>query len=161
MKKLVSKKSLLGLALLAILTSGCLVSGTFVIVHDFSVIFTADGGFYWWPIDLTTDPDWEDHQDDIDDLDALGLVFTIENTSDVTSTFNVLFAAASGEADPYGTVTYAESLGYLGDMAAIKTVVLTGRFDYYGTSTGGSGDDPFVITDGSIIVTISASGSGS
>ena len=162
MKKLINTRRLLGLALVALLATGCLVSGTFVIVKDFNVVFTADGGFYWWPIDLTTDPDWDDHQDDIDDLDALGLVFTIENTSDVTSTFTIRFAAASGEADPLdvpttipaGAVTvlsgltvnahstreisYAESLGFIGDIAAIKAVVLTGRFDYYGTSTGGS-----------------------
>lgn len=185
MKKLNSAKRLLGLALVALLVTGCLVSGTFVIVKDFNVVFTADGGFYWWPIDLTTDPDWDDHQDDIDDLDALGLEFTIENTSDVTSTFAIQFATASGEADPFDVpsvipagavtvlsgltvnanstrhITYAESLGMIGDIAAIKAVVLSGRFDYYGTSTGGSGDDPFVITDGKIIVTVSASGSGS
>jgi hypothetical protein len=130
---------------------------------------------------MTTDPDWEEHQQDIDDLDALGLDFTIENTSDVAATFTISFAASTvpaatataPDAVPAGAVTvlsgltvpandttkvtYAESLGMIGDMAAIKAVVLTGRFDYYGTSTGGSGDNPFDVTDGKIIVTVSAS----
>jgi len=185
MKKLYARFGAVGLVLAGLVVAGCLTSGTFVIVKDFSVTFTADGGFYWCPIDMTTDPDWEDHQQDIDDLDALGLEFTIQNTSDVASTFAIRFATSSVPAEtatppeeiPPGAVTvlsgltvaanstrhvsYAESLGMIGDIAAIKSVVLTGRFDYFGTSSGGSGDDPFVITDGKVIVTISASGSGS
>jgi hypothetical protein len=180
MRKLKSKSWLLGLALVGLLAAGCLVSGTFVLVEEVNFSFTADSGFYWWPVDLTADPDWESHQEDIDDLDALGLVFTIENTSEVTSTFNIWFAAATGpavltpepteipagvvpvltgltvEAGATRTITYSESLGMIGDLADIKAVVLTGRFDYYGTSTGGSGNDPFDVTDGKIIVTVSA-----
>jgi hypothetical protein len=181
MKKLYTKLGAFGLVLIGLIVAGCLTSGTFVIVKNFEVSFTADGGFYWCPIDMTTDPDWEEHQQDIDDLDALGLDFTIENTSDVAATFTISFAASTvpaatataPDAVPAGAVTvlsgltvpandttkvtYAESLGMIGDMAAIKAVVLTGRFDYYGTSTGGSGDNPFDVTDGKIIVTVSAS----
>ena len=181
MKKLYAKLGLFGFLLIGLISAGCLVSGTFVIVHDFEVSFTADGGFYWCPIDLTADPDWEEHQQDIDDLDALGLEFTIENTSDVAATFTISFAtsevpaivAVAPDAVPAGavtvlsgltvaagstrTVSYAESLGMIGDIAAIKAVVLTGRFDYFGTSTGGSGDDTFDVTKGKVIVTVSAS----
>jgi hypothetical protein len=181
MKKLYAKLGAFGLVLIGLISAGCLVSGTFVIVKGFEVEFTADRGFYWCPIDMTVDPDWAEHQQDIDDLDALGLVFTIENTSDVAATFTISFATSSvpaitavaPDAIPAGAVTvlsgltvaagetrnitYSESLGMIGDIAAIKAVVLTGRFDYFGTSTGGSGDDPFNITEGQIIVTVSAS----
>lgn len=181
MKKLYARFGVIGLVLAGLVVAGCLTSGTFVIVEDFNVSFTADGGFYWCPIDLTADPDWEEHQQDIDDMEALGLEFTIQNTSDVASTFAIRFATSSVPADiatppteiPAGavtvlsgltvaanstrTVSYAESLGLIGDVAAIKAVVLTGRFDYFGTSSGGSGDNPFNITKGKVIVTISAS----
>jgi len=183
MKAIYKELGIVGLILTGLVITGCLVSGTFVIVENFEVEFTADGGFYWCAIDMTADPDWAEHQQDIDDLDALGLVFTIENTSDVAATFTISFAtsdvpaatATAPDAIPAGAVTvlsgltvaahdtidvtYSESLGMIGDIAAIKAVVLTGRFDYFGTSTGGSGDNPFNITDGKIIVTVSASGS--
>lgn len=188
MKKLLSKKLLLGLVLLALVTSGCLVSATFVVVYDIDFSFTADHGFYWYPVDLTDNSDWENHQDDIDDIDAIGFEFNIENTSGSDCSFNVWFAPATGEADlndppttfdpvalgavhvitdlsvaagAIRTVSYAESLGHISSFEAFKAIVKSGRFDYYGTSCGGTDDDEFIVTDGSIIVTVSASGSGS
>lgn len=188
MKKLINTRRLLSLALVALLATGCLVSGTFVIVEGVNFTFTADRGFYWWPVDLTSDSDWDDHKDDIDDIDALGFEFNIENTSDQDCEFNVWFVAATGEADPNDfpltfdpdlsgmvqvitglevaagasrTVSYAESLGHISSLKQFKAIVRTGRFDYYGTSCGGTDDDLFLVTDGKIIVTVSASGSGS
>ena len=172
MKKYLKKSVLLGsLTLVGLVIAGCLVSGTFVIVKDVEFDFTANSGFYWYPVDLRSNSDWEDHKDDIDDIDALGFEFKITNTSDVSSSFTVQFAAATGEADPSDeptsipgdavtvisgltvaagatrTVTYAESLGMISNLAAFKRIVKSGRFDYYGTSSGGSGDFPFVVTD--------------
>ena len=181
MKTIHKKFGLVGLVLAGLFVAGCLVSGTFVIVEDVDFDFTADSGFYWYPVDLNGNSDWEDHKDDIDDIDAVGFEFTIENTSDVSSTFTVQFAAATGEADPLDeptsipdgavtvisdltvaaeatrTVTYAESVGMISNLAALKAIIKSGRFDYYGTSSGGSGDFPFEVTDGKIIITVSAS----
>ncbi|MCX6834232.1 MAG: hypothetical protein NTW07_03710 [candidate division Zixibacteria bacterium] len=183
MKTIYKELGIIGLILTGLVITGCLVSGTFVIVEDVDFSFTADNGFYWYPVDLTTNSDWEDHKDDIDNIDALGFSFKIENTSGVSSTFTVQFAAATGVANPLDeptsipddvvtvitgltvaagatrTVTYAESLGMISNLAALKAIVKSGRFDYYGTSSGGSGDFPFEVTDGKIIVTVSASGS--
>lgn len=182
MKALHKKLGWAGLILTGLVVAGCLVSGTFVIVEEVSFDFTADSGFYWYPVDLNGNSDWEDHKDDIDDIDAVGFEFTIENTSGVSSTFTVQFAAATGEADPSDepteipgdavtvisgltvaagatkTVTYAESLGMISNLAAFKAIIKSGRFDYYGTSSGGSGDFPFEVTHGKIIITVSASG---
>ena len=181
MKKTYSKISLIGLGLVGLFAAGCLVSGTFVIVEEVNFSFTADGGFYWFPVDLNGNPDWEEHKDDIDDIDAIGFEFTIHNTSGVSSTFSALFAAATGVANPLDeppaipddavtvisgltvaagatrTVTYAESLGMISNLAALKAIIRTGRFDYFGTSSGGSGDFPFEVTHGKIVVTVSAS----
>lgn len=186
MKTIYKELGILGLILTGLVITGCLVSGTFVIVEDISFDFRADTEFYWYPIDLTSNSDWEDHKDDIDNIDALGFSFKIENTADVDCDFNVWFVAADGEADPSDdppsfdpdaagvvhvitdlavaagatkTVTYAESLGHISNLADFKAIVKSGRFDYYGTSCGGTGDDRFNVTDGKIIVTVSASGS--
>ncbi len=185
MKSKVSKLGIPGLLVLALITAGCLVSGTFVVVENVTFSFTADSGFYWFPVDLASNADWEERQADIDDLDAIGFSFVIENTSDVASTFSVQFAAAieplvlpissmtqptvvpsgavtvisglSVPANSSRTVTYAESLGMISNFAALKAIILTGRFDYFGASSGGSGDFPFVVTEGKIIITVSAS----
>lgn len=182
MRTIYKKLGLAGLVLIGLVVTGCLVSGTFVLVEDVEFDFTADSGFYWYPVDLSGNSDWEDHKDDIDDIDAVGFEFVIENTSGVSSTFTVQFVAATGVAstlvEPTSipddavtvisgltvaagatrTVTYAESLGMISNLAALKAIIKSGRFDYYGTSSGGSGDFPFEVTNGKIIVTVSASG---
>jgi hypothetical protein len=184
MKTIYKELGIIGLILTGLVITGCLVSGTFVIVKDVDFSFTADNGFYWYPVDLTTNSDWEDHKDDIDDIDAVGFEFKIRNTSGVDCEFNAWFVAEEGVADSTAfplsfvpanlgatqvisgltvaagatrTVTYAQSLGYISNLAAFKAIVKSGRFDYYGTSTGGTGDDPFEVTDGKIIVTVSGS----
>lgn len=181
-----TKLSLATMMIVALFGLGCLVSGTFVIIEDIVFDFTSDSGFYWYPVDLTTTSTWQDHKDDIDFIDIIGFTFMIENTSDVSQTFEARFVMAEGEADPFGlwppgiptnattvisgltvpamssrNVTYQESLGMISNLDAFKAIVKTGRFDYYGTSTGGSDNDLMVVTNGKIIVTVSASGAGS
>jgi hypothetical protein len=182
MRAVYKKLGLAGLILAGLVVAGCLVSGTFVIVEDVDFNFTANDTFYWYPVDLRENTDWADHQDDIDDIDAVGFEFTIENTSATPSTFTVQFAAATGVANTLvepteipddavtvitgllvgahatKTVTYAESVGMVSNLAALKAIIKSGRFDYYGTSSGGSGDFPFEVTHGKIIITVSASG---
>ncbi|MEW5795097.1 MAG: hypothetical protein AB1772_01930 [Candidatus Zixiibacteriota bacterium] len=186
MKKYLKNSVLVSaITLVGLVVAGCLVSGTFVIVEDVEFDFTANTGFYWYPVDLRGNSDWEDHKDDIDDIDAVGFEFKIKNTSLETCELNAWFVAAEGEANQAGpppstpgaagqtkvidglvvaagatrTVTYAESLGHISNLPAFKAIVKSGRFDYYGTSCGNTGDSLFVVTDGKIIVTVSASGS--
>jgi len=186
MRYLTLKNGLLAIAVAGLITAGCLVSGTFVVVESVNFEFTANTGFYWYPVDLTDNEEWEDHEEDIDDIDALGLEFLIENTSSQTCELNVWFVAATGDADPNtltpptqiptsGTVhvvknlvvaagatrkvSYQESVGFLtgAQLEAFKKIILSGRFDYFGTSCGGTGDDEFRVTQGKIIITVSAS----
>ncbi|MEE8576637.1 MAG: hypothetical protein V3T31_05225, partial [candidate division Zixibacteria bacterium] len=64
MQKIKISSGFFGLAAAILLVTGCLVSGTFVIVEEFS--FTGQTGFYFYEVDITSEPDWEDHKDDID-----------------------------------------------------------------------------------------------
>lgn len=185
MKTLYAKLGLAGLILAGLVVAGCLVSGTFVIVRDVDFSFDTHYGFYWYPVDLTEDSDWNKHKDEIDDIDAIGFELKLHNTTNEECTFNVWFSAPQGvfglgepptSFDPSAsgfvhvikdltvaggatrTVTYSESLGLISDLAAFKALVKTGRFDYYGTGCASSLDEPFQ-ADGKIIITVSASGS--
>ena len=61
--------------LIAIAFSGCkyIISGTFVIVEN--IEFTAGSGFYFYQVDITDEEDWDEHKDDIDFIDAVGVEF--------------------------------------------------------------------------------------
>jgi hypothetical protein len=182
MRAVYKKLGLAGMILAGLVVAGCLVSGTFVIVEEVEFDFTSNHGFYWRPIDLTTNSDWADHKDDIDNIDAVGFEFKIENTTASDCEFNVWIAAQAGLANPLDppssvpsdaikvidglevaagatkTVTYSESLGFISNLAAFKAIVKGGRFDYYGRSCGNTDDADFHVTDGKIIITVSASG---
>lgn len=163
---------LFGLALIALLAVGCLISGTFIIVEDFN--FTAQGGNYFYKVDITTNQEWEDHKDKIDQIDAVGVEFYISSTESGPVTFNAYV-------DEYGVdsttvpgdtkkiidaftvnpgldqhITYTQSLTFLKNLELLKSLAKTGKFYYWGTSTGSEGSS-FVIDSGKVIVTFSAS----
>jgi len=165
---------LLGAALIALFAAGCLISGTFVIVDDFT--FTAKSGFYFYRVDLTQYSDWDDHKDQIDQIDAVGAEFYISSTEPDTVTFNVYVDAPTADSTavpstavkiidqlevPPGLnqhITYVQSLGFITHIAELKTFVKAGKFNYYGTSSGNLGT-AFKVDSGKVIVTFSASGS--
>ncbi len=179
MKKLFARFSPAALIGMLLLTVGCLVSGTFIIVQDFT--FTTNSGFYFYGIDLTTESEWEDHKDDIDLIDAVGLEFTIVNNTASEVTFNAYvdtYAANPGPSTVPGTatkiindlkvaanttrnVTYAQSLTFITGLDRLKSLVKGGKLSYFGVSSVTEPNPNFDITDGKIIVTFSASGSGS
>ncbi len=175
-----NKKSLLvilGLLILCIVAVGCkdiLISGTFIFVKTFD--FTAQGGIYYESIDITTDPDWNEHKEKIDFVDAVGVEFFITSTEAVDVTFDAYIddyamllswpASIPGSATqiidslvvPPGVthVTYKQSLGFLVGLEELKTLSKLGMFNYYGESTGNDGST-FIIDSAKIIVTLSAS----
>lgn len=172
MKKLIHSFGLTSVIAAGLLAAGCLVSGTFIIVSDFDM--TVNGNFYFYPVDITDEGDWEDHKDDIDQIDVVGAEFTIENSGGAT-TFSVYIddymATAPGSvpgtasaiiedfAVPAGTttITYAQSLGIIKNVARLKALAKVGKFSYFATSTGVGGT--FEITNSKVIITFSASGS--
>jgi hypothetical protein len=171
--------ALAGLIAVSALITGCLVSGTFIIVEDFE--FTGQTGYYQYSVDLTDESDWEDHKDDIDMIDAVGFEFTITNNSDVATVFNAWVTPADTNYNSVAeiiapgnstkvitdlavpalgtiSVNYAQSLGHITNLAALKALVKTGKFEFYGTSTNNP-DVNFDVTNGKVIITFSASGS--
>jgi len=164
-----------GLVLVSLVLGGCLlISGTFVITEDFS--FDVSDYLSFKAVDLTGNSDWEDHKDDINNIDAVGFAMTMDNSNGSAVTFNLYvapFAATQqhttkSELDdkayvvikdltvPAGTstVTYAQSLAYLHNLAKLKELTKTGKMHLYATSslTGSFSVDP-----GSIVVTVTAS----
>ncbi|PWB68532.1 hypothetical protein C3F09_11480 [candidate division GN15 bacterium] len=176
MRTIRTKLSLVGLVALGLVTAGCLVSGTFVISHDFT--FTAAEGFYFYPIDVTAEPDWAKHRDDINDIDAVGFEMTMNNENPGPVTFSAYIAPydtlpqyeTKDELDsnayiviadlevPSGTstMTYAQSLGHIQNLAKFKELAITGKFSYYGVAEGIT-PGSFTVDPGKVILTVSAS----
>ena len=167
MQKKTALLMIMGLTLMAFLTTGCLlVSGTFVIVKEFSM--TAGSEFYYYQVDITDEPDWEDHKD------AVGVEFIITSTEPGDVTFSVFiddYGTGGGSGIPFSAtkiidditispgvthITYAQSLGFLTGIERLKELTKTGKFDYYGVSSGNDGST-FVITSAKVIATFSAS----
>ncbi|MCK4574142.1 MAG: hypothetical protein KAU36_07210 [candidate division Zixibacteria bacterium] len=170
-----------GVAAIVLLAVGCLVSGTFVVTEPFS--FTAETGFYAYQVDVTDEKDWEDHKDDIDNIDMVGFELWITNNEAFPVTFNAWVDDAD---NPFCTgatcfdalttktiiidnltipagptmrrhVTYGESFTYLENVKVLKKLVKEGRLNFYGTGSDGT-DLGFVVDSGVVIVTFSASG---
>lgn len=171
-----------GIILLCLPFIGCkdiLVSGTFIIVKTI-INFTAQSGFYYYQVDITTDPDWIEHKEKIDFIDAVGVEFYITSTEAADVTFNAFInplnpsysndgpypATVPGSAtqiienftvSPGVTrITYKESLDFLRGIDTLKAYAKVGMFDYYGQSTGNDGTT-FIIDSAKVIVTFSAS----
>ena len=157
---------------------GCLISGTFVVItHIDPFCFSSTAQFYYYHVDLTTESEWNDHKDKIDFIDAVGFDFWITNHSSSDVTYSVyvdphgaavLSSPATVKTDAtevFGElvvagnsskhVTYAESLGYVKNLATLKTVVKTGAFNYYGLAEGISADSACV-DSAKAVITVSA-----
>ena len=177
------RKSMIRLPLIAaaLLVSGCLVSGTFVVVDSFS--FTTQTGFYAYQVNITDEADWEDHKDEIDNIDLVGFELWITNNESFPVTFNAYiddfdnFFCQDGACFNANTtksivlenltlpagpgmqrhVTYGESFDFIRNTERMKTLVKEGRLNYYGTASAGT-DLGFIVDSGKVIVTFSASG---
>lgn len=176
MKYISNKVSLPVLIILAIFVSGCLlVSGTFVVVDDFE--FTTNTNFYYYFADITDEDEWEDHKDDIDQIDLVGFEMTLINDGGTAITFEAFidlsdqpiystYAQVNDNTTlifgplvvpPGGiTVSYGGSFAYLKNVEILKELVKSGAFHFYGTSSGG---ESFTVEKGKVIITFTAHGS--
>ncbi len=176
MTQLAKRMGLPALVATCFLLAGCLISGTFVVtifVEDEE--FTTADGFYYYYVDLTTESEWEDHQDAIDNIDVVGFELWINNTSGAATTFDVWVDDGANEpletlpevqasatqiidglaiTDGDNFITYGQSLAALQNVETLKTLVETGEFHYYGYS---SAVGQYEIDSMRVIVTVSAS----
>ncbi len=177
MRRINSRFGILSLAAAALLFAGCLVSGTFVVtifIEDWD--FSPDTNLYHYEVDLTEDSDWEDHQDDIKNIDVIGMEVWLTNLGDAATTFNVwvddigepVYTSVANVADNATVVledigvdpganhlSYAGSLSVIQNVSTLKALAKSGRFHWYGHSTLGA---DFVLDSARIVVTVSAGG---
>lgn len=172
MKKIMTKLSAATITALAFIAIGCIVSGTFIVVEDFS--FTAQSEFYFYQVDITDDATWAEHKDDIQFIDVVGVEFYITSSETGPVTFDAWIDDYSGAgSNPtlvpssatkiidgftvqpgVSKITYAQSLGILTGISRLKALAMIGQFDYYGTSSGNIGTS-FVVDSAKIIITFS------
>jgi len=169
---------IIGLLIVCLCFVGCkdiIISGTFIFVETI-INFTAQTGFYFYQVDITDDPDWDEHKEKIDFVDAVGVEFFITSTEAADVTFDAYIDRYSGiGSDPSSVpasatqiiedltvspgvthITYKESLGFLRGLDSLKVYSKIGMFDYYGQSTGNDGTT-FIIDSAKVVVTLSAS----
>lgn len=177
MRSKMLRYSLIGLAIVALGLAGCIISGTFVITEDFEIIIS--GELFFYAVDITDEPDWEDHKDDIQNIDALGFELFVENDGSGPVTFTAYI-------DDYGepmydqvsdvmanttqilgditvpvgehTISYSQSIAKIMNVAAIKNLAMTGKFHFYGVASGGTGTFT-ILEDSKVIITFTATGS--
>ena len=77
--------------LIVVLVSGCwLVSGTWVIIYDVdNADILATEHFYKFTVDLTKETIWEDHKDDLDNIEDITFTFKLINQGDTPATGQV------------------------------------------------------------------------
>lgn len=146
------------------LLAGCLLSGTFIfsfmLVENEDLIYNGD--FYYASVDWTDDNDWEDHKDNIKDIDLVGFELWITNGTVTAVTFTVYVAdlqstlngsstrsevesgatlvvddlpiAASGQTH----VTYGQSFKYLDNVETLKNLTEAGKFKLFAFMTSPS-----------------------
>jgi hypothetical protein len=172
MKLLKNRFGLLGLVLIGLACSGCLlISGTFIVVADFD--FTTFDQYYHYSVDVTQESDWQDHKDNIDFVDAVGFQMDFTNNSGSAVTFDVWIDTAGAPGATHGAgatkiidgltipatpvksrMSYAQSLSYITGLDRLKALAKEGKFEYYGEA---SVDGSFNVDSGKVIITVSGS----
>jgi hypothetical protein len=162
-----------GLLLAVIMLSGCLFTATFVIHHPFK--FTMQNDFYFEQVNLTDNTTWKDHRDQIDFIDAVGMILYITSGEAADVTFNAYADKYSGPSSnpavvptsatkiindlvvPPGktTISYKKSLTVITGLERFKDLVETGQFDFFATSSSGLGSS-FRVDSGEVVITFSA-----
>ncbi len=167
--------------LISVFLTACLLSGTFIISSEIS--FSTFSGFYFYDVDVTNEPDWQDHKDEIDDIEMVGFDLWFTNNSSTGITFNIyldestdpIYNSGSLVVDvsnvkanativlddvtlPSGSshLTYVESLSKIRNFDALKELFKSGKFHFYGIGSDTTGTT-WIIDSGKVIVTFSAS----
>ncbi len=173
MKKYIRYLPATGLLLAAVIIAGCLLSATFVIREP--IKFTMQNDFYFQQVNLTDNATWKEHGDQIDFIDAVGMVLYITSGESGNVTFNAYVDKYSGPSSSPASVpttatkvindlqvppgktkiTYKKSLTIITGLDRLKALVKAGQFDFYATSSSGFGSS-FRVDSGEVIVTFSA-----
>ncbi len=174
MLKMKRKIGLVVLAAILLTAAGCFWSGTFVINKTFT--FAPGENFYSYRLDLTTNATWRDHKDNIDRIETIGFVLYLNSGEPDDVAFSAYVNEAVGDEPNQSSVpatakviidslpvapgkqviSYPQSLKVIRNIDALKKLAKTGKFDFYGTSTGTDGDT-FKVDSVTVVVTFTAS----
>ncbi len=180
MKKHQRIGGLIVIAALLLLVGCNLISGTFISVFLITdADFTTQTGFYFYNVDLTEEDVWNDHNDEIQDIDLIGFELWITNHEATARTFSIYLDEASqpvyttvSEVQSNATIvldglslaagpevqthiTYGSSFSYLKNIDTMKDLVESGTFHYYGLADGGT-TAGYTIDSVRIIITFTA-----
>ncbi len=167
-----------GLLVAALVFTGCLLSGTFVVDQSFN--FSGGTGFYYYAVDITGEPVWQDHKDDIDNIDLVGFELWLHNSGSSDLVFNAYvddYDHALCTDNPCLTanttktmvidnltvapgdrhITYGESFKYLVGIDRLKALAKEGKLNLYATSDGGG---TLRVDSAKVVITLSASTGG-
>ncbi len=159
----------------ALLLTGCIVVGTFVIDFEFAsdASFT---GLVHYDIDLTEDSDWQDHKDKIKDIDNVGFVLQVtnheasavdvkmyidnvgdpvyDNLTDIQDNADLILDNVTFAADGETTIDWSTSLTKVKNVSILKNFADSGIFRIYIVSSQPSVD--VTIDFGVVVVTVTA-----
>ena len=180
MNHIKSRFGIVGPGVVLLILAGCLLSGTFVfsymLVKDKDLVYNED--FYYASVDWTDDEDWEDHQDNIKDIDLVGFELWATNDGEAADTFTVYVADLQSSLDGSSTrsevesgatlvvddlpvapsgqthITYGQSFKYLDNVETLKNLVETGKFKLFAIVTSPTVD--VTIDSLRVIVTLTA-----
>ncbi len=181
MLKLFKNYIVLGLAVLVLLAGCGIVSITIMVDEEFDLVGTGD--FYYLDIDVTSNSDWQDHEEDIEFVELVAFDIWLTNSEATEVTFegyvddydNTLcgsracFDALSPSPTrvlkdiviPAGStrhITPGQSFAHIENVDVMKTLARQGQFNFYGISTGGASVN-FSVDSGRVIIWLMVSAS--
>ena len=159
--------------------SGCIVSGTFTLnylVEDLS----SGTSIQFAAVDITDEEEWEDHGDDIDQIEHVGFELwysntevlgpvdfsmyvddwgtdTLDTSEDIDSLATVIIDGLVIQQGLNQHTTFGESLLLIQNLETLKSLAQTGRFHFYAVSANPGPGGSFTLDSVRVIVTFSGS----
>ena len=178
MKTILARFVPAALLVAALIAVGCIVSGTFTVsIFADNEIGTDNDGFYYYFVDITDEDAWEDHADDLNNIDAIGFDMWVRNLGATSASGSAYIDSPDDAQIPNAAgltgatlilenltlapganhVTYAQTVGALQAVGTIKDYLEEGTFWFYATTPGLGAD--FVLDSLRVTITFTASGS--
>lgn len=168
-----------GMVAALLLLAGCLVSGTFVVsvmIRDLSV--SANQENYFLDVDITGEQDWQDHRENLKDIDLVGFELWATNNIGVANTFSAYVADSASSLAASSTrseivsqgilvlnelplsatgqthITYGQSFKYTANIHRLKQLIEAGKVKMFVVASESTID--FDLDSVQVIVTFTA-----
>ncbi|MDH3891086.1 MAG: hypothetical protein OEV49_08360 [candidate division Zixibacteria bacterium] len=179
MKKLLHTAIVAAVALALLVPSGCkIVSGTYVVEETFyDLTPNGTGDYYYEALDITDNSVWQDHKDDIKDIDNIGFEIWLNSSAASANNFNCYvdaLASSLGGASSKSAVIagathvlvdvpmpagksfigYAASFSHITNLSTLKTLGETGQFKFWAMADVTTSS--FTVDSIKVVVTLTA-----